>query len=269
MESWDLLSRYGFDKNFYDRLRAQESSFKLKKKFVIPAYHGKGFIVKRGQTFRIITTDGPQVADLLLYNAKYPKVKEVLRAMRTFLMEGAYIRPYTRLWSDAPWFRPMATCIEDTIEKHNKPSNGWFNHHILGTHCTSEEWEMFSGRKGLNSCHMNLLEAITPFGLAEDDIFENVNIWQMCSFDLMKGSSMLRTTPAKVRDYIEFYAEIDLLVAVSVCPDGDASVPLSEPDKCVVYPLGIEVYESGTSPIKFPPWHNWRPVWKARMKNET
>ena len=55
----------------------------------------------------------------------------------------------------------------------------------------------------------------------------------------------MRASPAKKDDHIEFFAEIDLLCALSTCPGGDLSVPLWGPDAqdpiTVCRPLGIEV----------------------------
>ena len=40
----------------------------------------------------------------------------------------------------------------------------------------------------------------------------------------------MRACPAKSGDHLEFFAEIDLLCALSTCPGGDLSVPLWGPD---------------------------------------
>ncbi|WP_226913449.1 hypothetical protein [Gephyromycinifex aptenodytis] len=56
----------------------------------------------------------------------------------------------------------------------------------------------------------------------------------------------MKTCPAKKGDYFEFFAEIDLLCALSTCPGGDLSIPMWGPDARdpleVCRPLGIEVY---------------------------
>ncbi len=56
----------------------------------------------------------------------------------------------------------------------------------------------------------------------------------------------MRDCPAKAGDYLEFFAEIDLLCALSTCPGGDLSVPLWGPDARdpidVCRPLAVEVY---------------------------
>ena len=57
----------------------------------------------------------------------------------------------------------------------------------------------------------------------------------------------MKTCPAKKGDYFEFFAEIDILGALSTCPGGDLSVPLWGPDARdpleVCRPLGVEVYK--------------------------
>lgn len=56
----------------------------------------------------------------------------------------------------------------------------------------------------------------------------------------------MKDCPAQQGDFFEFFAEIDLLCALSTCPGGDLSVPLWGPhardpiDVC--RPLGVEVY---------------------------
>jgi uncharacterized protein YcgI (DUF1989 family) len=56
----------------------------------------------------------------------------------------------------------------------------------------------------------------------------------------------MKDCPARVGDHFEFFAETDLLCALSTCPGGDLSVPLWGPDARdpldVCRPLGVEVY---------------------------
>ncbi len=56
----------------------------------------------------------------------------------------------------------------------------------------------------------------------------------------------MKACPAKPGDYLEFFAEMDLLCALSTCPGGDLSVPMWGPEARdpidVCRPLGVEVY---------------------------
>ena len=52
-----------------------------------------------------------------------------------------------------------------------------------------------------------------------------------------------KPSPVDVGDYIEFLAEIDLLVSASTCPQGDVSIACGDDAEPVVYPLKVEVYK--------------------------
>ena len=49
------------------------------------------------------------------------------------------------------------------------------------------------------------------------------------------------TSPVRPGDFIEFFAEIDLLVALSACPGGDCGASHSD-DIAQCYPLKVEVH---------------------------
>ncbi len=57
----------------------------------------------------------------------------------------------------------------------------------------------------------------------------------------------MKASPAKKGDFFEFFAEIDLLCAISTCPGGDLSIPLWGPAArdpiSVCRPLGVEVHQ--------------------------
>ena len=252
--------RLRLDRTFYDKVRAGRSHYKLVDKFIIPPNNGRGFIVSRGQTFRIIQAEGPQVGDVTFWNAHNPK--EFFSTPRTWMMKGWFLNMYSRLWSDVPWLRPMATCTEDTVV--TKPPGSDYHHHLAATHCAPEVYELRSGRIGLNACHLNFLQAIEPFGLTENDIHDNIDVFQKMRLDPKDGKRYGARSDSKVGDYIEFYAEIDLLVAVSVCPCGDGAISGSMPEKVALRPLEIEVYNTGIQPKEFPRWTDWRPTWQGK-----
>jgi uncharacterized protein YcgI (DUF1989 family) len=251
-----------FDAVFYDKIRATQIGRQPVEAFIIPPYNGRAFIVNRGQAFRIIEAEGPQVGDVTVWNTHNPK--EHFRPGRTFLLEGWMLRRNTQLWSDVPWFRPLATCLEDTVVNTSPPSAGFNNHIVTGAHCTPEMYERNAGRVGVNACHLNFLQAIEPFGLKEDDIDDNFLVFQKMRVDPKDGRKYSVPCDGKKGDYIEFYAELDLLVAVSVCPVGAGGIRGVMPEDVVVRPLGIEIYETGVEPKEFPKWTDWRPAWKGK-----
>lgn len=65
-------------------------------------------------------------------------------------------------------------------------------------------------------------------------------------------------SPAKVGDYFEFFAEIDILCALSTCPGGDLSNwgwGKSENNLGCCRPLGVEVYQIKDSAVL----DGWKP----------
>ena len=53
----------------------------------------------------------------------------------------------------------------------------------------------------------------------------------------------MKASPARVGDYLEFRAEIDLLGILSACPGGDCSSTHSS-SKAKCHPLNVEIFES-------------------------
>jgi uncharacterized protein YcgI (DUF1989 family) len=51
----------------------------------------------------------------------------------------------------------------------------------------------------------------------------------------------MKASPVRPGDFIEFFAEIDLLAALSACPGGDCSTSHSS-DAAKCYPLKVEIY---------------------------
>ncbi len=238
-----------FDQSFYDNLVAKRSRFDLREKFQVPPESGKGFVVKKGQVFRIVEAEGPQIGDVWFYNLNNPR--EHFWSNYTMVLEGVHMRKLSRLWSTMPRFRPMVTVLEETVS-----SRGYPPHNIaLGSYCTTEGWELFTGLKGHNSCYVNGLEAIEPFGLSEYDLHDNLNVHMNVVVD-GTGAVLVENSECEKGDYIEFYAEIDLLVALSVCPEGDGSFLKTMSGEITLRPLGVEIFDTYVEPDPFPEWSN-------------
>ena len=78
------------------------------------------------------------------------------------------------------------------------------------------------------------------------------------------GKMEITATKARPGDYVGFYSEIDLLVAVSVCPMGDGSFAATTPEKVTVRPVGVEILDTGIGPREFPKRYDWRPHWQGQ-----
>ena len=106
---------------------------------------------------------------------------------------------------------------------------------------------MLSGVKDHNSCHGNAINAVEPFGLTESHILhDNFMVFQP-SFIRPDGSGDSVRSQSQPGDYVEFYADMDLIEAVSACPVGDYAVPMTGPDKITTRSPGFEIYEINTN----------------------
>lgn len=241
------------NREFYEELRALRPSFQQVDQFVITVEdQGKGFVVKKGQTARIVCIDGPQIADICLYNAN--DYREHLWNDQTLNREGAHLTTYSRLWGNMPRFRPLMTIIEDTVE--NKPTHPGSRHHaILTAHCNPYFWyealkdEAHPFVTSFN-CHLNLSRAVKPFGLGPEDLHDNLNLFQKTYIDLETSRCTTEESDARQGDYVEFYAEIDILMAISICPCGSDRVPWNEKERDV-RPLGVNICQTGIQPLEF------------------
>jgi uncharacterized protein YcgI (DUF1989 family) len=98
--------------------------------------------------------------------------------------------------------------------------------HFLGTHCTKKTMKI-QGVPGHRSCSDNFSDALQTFGLQLEDIYSPsvLNAFANVTID-EKGDGILHVKPPRSEkgDYIEFEAEMDVLVAVSVCPDDQSAI---------------------------------------------
>lgn len=134
--------------------------------------------------------------------------------------------------------RPMLTMIADTLTPRLTwpTGSGGRCHDLLGTRCdpyinhllssslSSEE----DGRSGGGGeefdyhCHSNLVRAVLPYGVPESAVHDVLNLFQVTGLDA-QGRYFMEPSPAAEGDYVEFFAEQDVLVALSTCPGGDLS----------------------------------------------
>lgn len=71
-------------------------------------------------------------------------------------------------------------------------------------------------------CHSNLVRAVLPHGLTEFDVHDVLNVFQVTGLDA-NGRYFMEASPATQDSFIDFFAEQDLLCALSTCPGGDLS----------------------------------------------
>lgn len=236
-------SALSVDTAFYNRLAEHVEDRELVERFVLPIRSGRAWEVPAGHLCRISTPEGPQVGDLNIWNRHNPR--ERLWASRTRQLQGAHVTRYDRLWSTLPYLRPLATITGDSLDWYGTDEDGGRVHDLLGTRCDPYVNRMLTGEDFDRHCHSNLTRAVLPYGLTEFDVHDVLNVFQ-CTGLNEDDQYFMKASPARPGDYFEFFAEQDLLCALSTCPGGDLSVPLWGPDARdpidVCRPLGVEVH---------------------------
>ena len=230
------------DRALYERL-ADTGRRRLVERFVVPRRSGRAWPVRAGQIFRIVVVEGAQVADLNVWNLANPR--ERFWASRTRQLHQAHLSTFDRLWSCLPYLRPMLTITADTVQ-YGHDQDGAGCHDLLGTRCDPYVHKLLNGEEFDLCCHSNLVRAVAPYHLNELDVHDVLNVFQVTGLTA-DGRYFVKPSPGRTGDYLEFFAEIDVLCAISVCPHGDLSVPVWGKDAAdansVCHPLGVEIWE--------------------------
>tara|TARA_A100001388_G_scaffold108784_1_gene79824 strand:+ start:61 stop:549 length:489 start_codon:yes stop_codon:yes gene_type:complete len=143
----------------------------------------------------------------------------------------------------------MATIVDDTLDWYKFDEFGTSVHDVIGTRCDPYTEKMLSGLDYHHCCHSNLTKAFGSYlkidkTLAETLIHDVLNVFMCTGFSGETGQYIMKASPVRPGDFLEFYAEIDLLAGLSACPGGDCSVKHSS-DIAQCYPLLIEVWDPG------------------------
>jgi len=246
------------DRAFYESLREEMTRIGT---VGVPPRDARAFRVPAGHVFRILTGEGPQVGDLNLWNAD--DLSEHFFSGKTRALHGTHVSTGDRLWSNLPHLRPMATITQNTLDWYGSDEDGAGVHDVIGTRCDPYTNRLLSGADYDRCCHSNLIRAlaaareITP-AQAEPLIHDVLNVFMCIGFTRDTHQYFMKASPARPGDFIEFFAEIDLLAALSACPGGDCGAEHSS-DAAACYPLTVEIYQPRQPALK-----GWQPPARNR-----
>ena len=243
-----------FDQDFYEGVR---SGMSLAETHTIAPRDALAFEVPAGHLFRIHNTDGPQVADMNLWNTN--DLTERFYSGKTRALHATHVSTGDRLWSNFPKFRPMATITHDTLDWYGFDEFGAGVHDVIGTRCDPYTQHMLSGEDYNYCCHSTLTRALaTAKGLslpeAEAHVHDVVNVFMCTGYTRDTNEYFMKSSPARAGDFIEFFAEIDLLAGVSTCPGGDCGAGHSS-DAAPCWPIQIEIYKPDPATLA-----GWQPA---------
>lgn len=210
---------------------------------IVPPREARCWEVPAAHFFRVVSVEGPQVGDLNLWSAANPS--ERFYSGKTRALHGTHLTTGCRMWSGFPHLRPLATITADSLGWYGFDAFGCGVHDVIGTRCDPYTHRLLSGQDYHHCCHSNLTSALAahlrlPVAEAEPLVHDVLNVFMCTGFDRETGQYLMKASPVRPGDFIEFYAEIDLIAGLSACPGGDCGAEHSS-DAARCHPLQVEV----------------------------
>ena len=245
-----------YDRDFYETARAGMTKTG---EVVVPPRDARAFEVPAGHLFRIVVPGGSQVGDLNLWNAA--DLAERFYSGKTRALHATHVTTGDRLWSNFPRFRPMATITHDTLDWYGFDAYGAGVHDVIGTRCDPYTNRMLSGADYDYCCHSTLTRALAaardlPLAEAERHVHDVVNVFMCTGYTRDTNQYFMKASPARQGDFLELFAEIDLLVGLSTCPGGDCGAGHSS-DAAACHPLRVDIFRPRAEDLAG--WHPAEP----------
>jgi uncharacterized protein len=172
----------------------------------VPAEAPWSCILERGQTLRIIDSEGQQAVDALLYAAD--DLTERYSAQDTLRTQGsAYVQLGTGLISNRD--RVMAHVTADSCGQHDT-SAGCCS-------CESNAVRFGEATKYQHACRENFILELSKYGLGKRDIVANLNFFMNVPIDPSGNFTVVDGISAP-GNFVDITAEMDLLFVISNCP---------------------------------------------------
>ncbi len=233
-----------------DRKRFPLDALDLETTLRVPPRDARTLSVPRGHVVRIVSVEGPQVGDLNLWNAD--DLSERFFSGKTRALHGTHVGMGDQLWSTLPHLRPLATITRDTLGWYGFDADGGGVHDVIGTRCDPYTNRLLTGSAYHHCCHSNLTRALAdasglPLAEAEPLVHDVLNVFMCTGFTRDTQRYFMKASPVRPGDFLELFAEIDLLIGLSTCPGGDCGAQHSS-DVASCYPLDIELYRPKVEP---------------------
>ena len=239
------------DQNLTILHRARNNLIK-KNEIIIPPRRAKTFEVKSGNFFRIESIEGPQVGDLNLFQLN--NFDEKFYSGKTRALYGTHLSVGDKMYSSFPYFRSLATITWDTLDWYDYDDDGGSVHDVIGTRCDPYTSKLISGKDYHYCCHSNLTRALVneknlKIMEAEKIVHDVLNVFMCTGFTNDTKQYFMKASPVRPGDYLEFFADTDLLGVLSACPGGDCgSEHSSDFAKC--YPLKVSIWSVDNKLLK-------------------
>lgn len=167
--------------------------------------HALAITLSAGSELVVQDTEGQQVADLVAFCAT--DKTERFSPGNTRKLNNAYtIGQGAVLFSTK--CRPLLTIVEDSVGCND----------LLFSSCSPYDYPIRFGALNHSNCLAALSEVLGPYGVPEYLIPDPLNIFQNTFLDLSTGGMETIPPRSQAGSHMLLRAEVDLLVAVSACP---------------------------------------------------
>ena len=174
--------------------------------YLIPAEKPWSGIVRKGQTIRIVDSEGQQAIDTLFYKAD--DFSERYSGQDTLRVQGnAYVGIGTKLMSNEG--NVMLVVTADSCGRHDTSAGA--------CSCESNTVRFGHDTKYLHACRDNFLLEITKHGMGKHDIVPNINFFMNVPIE-PSGQMTIVDGLSAPGDHVELVAEMDVLCVISNCP---------------------------------------------------
>ena len=233
-------------------LHHARKSLKKISEIIIPPKDAKIFEVKKGQFFRIESIEGPQVGDLNIFQAN--NLEEKFYSGKTRALYGTHLSTGDKMLSSFPYLRSLATITWDTLDWYGYDKDGGSVHDVIGTRCDPYTSKLLSDSEYHYCCHSNLTRALVnekriEINEAEKLIHDVLNVFMCTGFTNDTKQYFMKSSPVRPGDYLEFFAETDLLGVLSTCPGGDCGSEHSS-DNVRCHPLKVSIWSTSQELLK-------------------
>lgn len=197
---------------------------KLVQDILIPPKSAAAFEVKAGQYLRIIDVEGQQVGDLALLNAHDHSDKlnpsYTRQWVSTFDPDEKLVRSMFRGITTGHQLISSVRHVLATITADTPQPAGV--HDLVMRSCSRWIYEE-AARAGMCSVQDGCLEllgrALAPYGISMGDVPDVFNVFMNVQYEAATGMFIIKEPVSRPGDYFELRAEMDLLGALSACPD--------------------------------------------------
>lgn len=171
---------------------------------IIPPRGGTAFPIKAGQVCRVIDVDGKQVADFICFTLR--DFVDKISVENTQLLNGTlFLTRGHHLYSTKA--TQLMTITADTCGVHD----------LISGSCSEYTNAYRYGVRGTPNCRSNFERVLTPYGIPLAEIPYSFNIFMNTPIS-SEGVTGIQEPKSKPGDYLDLRANVDLLIAISNCP---------------------------------------------------